>query len=145
MNLNLFGKEVLHGTSALRMLSFFEDNQDLYGARFPEAPQLSATLTDDPKYAALCAFAAVNLAFGGTPIILHFKIPPRVLVEEGQVGNNPEVKGYSTIYTVKPSELPSDYLENLGISREQAIQDVASGKTVFYKVPHGYFHFLETV
>ena len=146
MVLNLFGKEVLHGTSVSRMRSFFDSEQDLYGTRYPEAPKLSATLTDNPKYAALCAFAAVNIDFGGIATILHFKIPSRELVDEGQVGNNRGVRGYSTIYTVEDIDtIPDQYLQYLCISREQAAKDVDSGKVVFYRVPHGYFYHLETV
>lgn len=144
MALNLFGKEVFHGTSSSRIKPLLEKEQDLFGIRYLGSPEISAILTDNFSYAATCALAVASIARGDVALVLRFRVPRRELIKEGNIKGQSDTIGYSTIHTVDPSSLPIQYLNHLGISRQWAIDNVASGKIVFYRVPYGYFQYVTT-
>jgi hypothetical protein len=139
-------KEVYHGTIARRVAPFLEGKADLFGIRYPDNPSMSAALTDDFILAKVAAIGAMMYDQVGRPIILKFSIPERELVNEGQVGGNQSIMGFSTTHLVKdPHILSQQYLQNLGITIEDAIRAITAKEVQFYRVPRKYFLDLDFV
>jgi len=139
-------KEVYHGTTARRVAPFLEGKADLFGVRYPDDPRMSATLTDDFILAKVAAIGAGMCDLVGKPVILRFSIPERELVNEGQVGGNQSIMGFSTTHLIEdPHILSQQYLQNLGITIEEAIRAYTAKEVQFYRVPREYYLYLDFV
>lgn len=140
-------KELRHGTSAPRVTDVIDGYQDLFGVRYTNRPNLSATLTDDKRYAAICAGMAsvddsLRTGLEPIPVVLLFDLPEDIIICEGPIAKG-SAQGFSTNLEARVDDIPDSYFNALGILRKQAWADEASGKVTFYRVPREYFKYFD--
>lgn len=117
--------------------------EDLFGY-VDKTSSLSANLTDSEW----TAYQFARLPGGrrgrtAKSLLMIFEIPSDLVEEHGTIPGYPGSRCFSTKETVPPEDLPDRYLENLGITREDAVNEVREGYRRFYRVSSRYLKSVE--
>jgi hypothetical protein len=124
-----------HGTAQTDI--FHPKHDDTIGVRHPLNPSDSANLTDNFDYATLCAIGAVATHMSPNPIVVTYRLPNSILIDEGEIRGNPGKRGFSTTIDVLPNDLPINFLVQNGYDYAFLREEYQKGFR-YFRVPSRY-------